>query len=1007
MVSIGRWVLLIFLQFSVLHLSHSQSQNTSQSASLAEEQDYAFAYGLYSDGLYQLASGQFDAFLQKYPSSIKRLDAFFLSVECRFQQQQFDTAARLFARFLSEYPNSKLSDDAYLRMGESHLRLNKPELAIPSFKKILDSFSTSDLAGEAAYWAGDAYVRMHDFENGIKYYLLAYEHYPENRLRDYALYAIGWAYQTKGEYAPAVEWYKKLPVQFPQSTLISASLVRIGECSFAMREYRKAIDDLRASRAGIKGSDERGEADYLIAESYYHLAEFDQARRMYEQFLIDHPEHKLSRDVTYALGWCHLKLNNYLLAESTFDKAAVGNDGPALAALFRRGTAEKLGGKPDEALGTWADVIARGPRSEWTDNALLETGVVLYERDEFAKALPQFQRIVTEFPSSDVLADASRMLGECHVALGDFRAAKEAFARAVGIDTAPYETRANALYQLAWSQYKLDQRTEAIETFSQFIADFSKHPKSHDAMFWRAEAAYQLGRYDDALKDYDAVSGAASSKRDDALYGAGYALYKGGNYKEASVRFDRLVSVSPGSRFSFDARVRLADCYFFLKDYKSAEGAYRTVVRQFSERADRDYPMYQLGQTSFRLNNYEDALRQFQGVVAMTASPLADDAQYAIGWLWFQGKNYDEAISQFRTLIQKFPQSDLVARAHYSIGDAFYNQQNYAQAEQSYRAVLRGFPKSPLVVDAISGIQYCLLAQGKQQEALAVIDAFVRENPGSAESQALLLKKGDLLFSQKQFEAAIKEYRAFLDRYPQSPLVANAWYWIGRSYEGLNRILDAATAFERGGDFEGGSAKIRAESYLQAGESYRALKSYDKARQALRSVETLGRGTDLAPESLYLQGRVSEEAGDMPSALQQYNAVITQFQTSLAADKARISLARIYLRETNYADALNLAEQVATSRTDQFGAEAQYVVGLHYAQQGDWQNAIPAYLRVRYIFPSQEEWLARAYLGLGEAYEATDDVRRAREAYQSVTKMERYPAQAAEARKRLQRLERP
>lgn len=1003
----GGLVLVILSLHFPIQTVVSQTPPAGNPTSLAEEQDYAFAYGLYGDGLFQLATVQFDAFLEKYPASLKRLDAFFLSVESRFQQQQFDTAAKLFARFLAEYPSSRLSDDAHLRMGEAYLRLNKPEAALPSFKKVLDDFGSSDLAGEAAYWTGDAYVRMRDYENGIKYYTMAFEHYPKNRLRDYALYAVGWAYQTKGEYAIAVEWYKKLPRQFPESGLISASLVRIGECYYSLREYRKAIEELTASHKGISRPEEQGEAEYLIGEAHYNLAEYEAARGWYEQFLKNHPDHKLARDVAYALGWTHLKMNNFLQAESTFDQISTGNDALASSALFRRGVAERLGGKPDEALATWSELLKRDPLGESSDNALYETGLVHYERNDHTGALTLFQKVTREFPASDVLADAYRMTGECQVAQSDFRAAKEAFARTVGMSDVPFDTRANALYQLGWSQYKLEQRREAVQTFGQFLQEFPGHPKSPDAQFWKAEAAYQEGKYEEALGDYDAVTRSSSSKKPDAWYGAGYSLYKIGRYKEASVRFERLLAEDPSGRFGFDARVRLADCYYFLKDYRSAEGAYRAVLRQFADRKDRDYAMYQLGQTYFRLNNNEDALRQFQGVVGLKDSPLADDAQYAIGWLWFQGKNYDEAIREFRNLLQKFPQSELAARAHYSIGDALYNQQQYGPAEQSYREVLRKFPQNPLVVDAISGIQYCLLAQGKQQEALSVIDAFVKENPGSAEAQALLLKKGDLLFSQKQFDAAIKEYRGFTDRYSQSPLQAHAWYWIGRSYEGLSRMLDAANAFERAASLENGAARIRAEASLQAGEAYRTLKSYDKSRQALAQAEKLGSGSELALEAVYLQGRVSEESGDLASAIRSYNAVIARSPDSMPSDKARVALARMYVRETNYSEAKTLAEQVATNRTDQLGAEAQYVIGLQFSQQGDWANAIPAYLRVRYIFPAHEEWLAKAYLGLGEAYEATDDMRRAKEAYQAVVKMDRQTDSVAEARKRLRKMESP
>lgn len=994
----------VFISVLLWAQAAAQVPNGGRSASMAEEQDYAFAYGLYSDGLYQLAAEQFEQFLRKYPSSMKRLDAFYLSVECRFQQQQFDTAAKLFGRFLSEYPDSRLSDDALLRLGEAHIRVGKPDLALPYLKRILDEFPDGGLAADAAYWTGEAFVRLGEYENGIKYFLMAVEHYPDSRVRDYALYAVGWAYQTKKEYPKAIEWYRKLPAQFPSSDLIPASKVRIGECYFGMREYRQAIRELSVSRAGIVRDAELGEALYLIAESHYQLAEYDEARKAYETTLATVPDHRLTPDVIYALGWTYLKLNNFSMAEATFDRIASGSEPLATSALLRRGVAERLGGKADAALRSWSEVLRRDPKGPNADNALYETGLVLYEADSISAAQSLFERVIREFPDSDVRADAYRMLGECLVIRSEFRKAQEAFAAAVSLADASFEARTNALYQLGWSAFKVGEYRAATEAFTQFLEQYPEHPKAAEARHWRGESFYRMNDYTAAVRDFDAVGG-SSPRREEALYGAGYALFKQGNYDGAAQRLNRLLTEFPSGKFTFDARVRLADCYFFQKDYKGAEAAYRTVIRQFSERADRDYAMYQLGQSYFRLGNLDDALRQFQGIQTdLPSSSLADDAQYAIGWLWFQGKNYDEAIREFRVLLQKYPESDLGARTLYSIGDAYYNQQNYPAAEQSYRDVLRRYPKSSYVADAISGIQYCLLAQGKQEQALAVIDAFVRENPGSADAQGLLLKKGDLLFSQKQYDAAVREYRGFAERYAESPLRANAWFWIGRSYEMLGRMLDAASAFDRAAAIPNATVRIRAEASFQSGEAYRALKSYEKAAEAYQQAVTAGKGTTIASDAAFRLGTVSEERGDIADALQKYNGVIAAHPGTEASDRAKLALARIYIRETNYAEAEALATQVATTRTDRIGAEAQYLIGLQFAQQGDWANAIPAYLRVRYIFPSHEEWLAHAALGLGEAYEATDDFARAREAYQSVMRMEQQKDAAAEAQRRLKRM---
>jgi TolA-binding protein len=128
------------------------------------------------------------------------------------------------------------------------------------------------------------------------------------------------------------------------------------------------------------------------------------------------------------------------------------------------------------------------------------------------------------------------------------------------------------------------------------------------------------------------------------------------------------------------------------------------------------------------------------------------------------------------------------------------------------------------------------------------------------------------------------------------------------------------------------------------------------------------------------------ENGATDDAKAKYEFVVSKYPSTVEAARARTGLTRIASRGKEYAAAQRLAQEVATTRTDDVGAEAQYLSGEIYAQRGDWQNAITAFLRVRYVFPSHEIWLAKAYLGLGQAYERVNDVIKAKEAYQRVLK---------------------
>jgi TolA-binding protein len=282
-----------------------QEKQTDKIESVAEQQDYAFAKGLYRDSLYQLAAEQFSKFLEKHRVSIRREEISFLLAECYFQIGDLKNAVRSYAAFDEDYPRSSYLTISSVRLGQAELRQNHLQAAIKSFKSVLDRNAESDAAGEAAYWIGEAFLKSNDVDRAVKYYTLAYENYPKSRLRDYALFSLGWTYQKKEQYKLAADWYAKLLAEYPQSALSSSASVELGICCFHAKDYRRTITELSRSLSSNQDTDKKGEAAYLIAESHDMLGEYVEAQKGYESFLKLFPHHRQERDAMFALGWVY------------------------------------------------------------------------------------------------------------------------------------------------------------------------------------------------------------------------------------------------------------------------------------------------------------------------------------------------------------------------------------------------------------------------------------------------------------------------------------------------------------------------------------------------------------------------------------------------------------------------------------------------------------------------------------------------------------------------------
>ena len=977
------------------------------SAQLAEEQDFVFASSLFKDGVYQLAAEQFAKFLKKYPTSLKLADAAFLKCECSFQSGQYAEAAAGFSRFVKEHPSSPLTADGFFRIGESNLKLKRPSEAIAAFKVVTDRFGERDLAGEAAYWIGEAYIKSDDQNNALKYYSLAYENYPKNKLRDYALYSMGWTYQHKSDFAKGVEFYRRLITEFPESKLSASAKVRIGECLFYSKDYKNAIEELSKMRASILEPAEQGDADYLIAEAHYQIGEYSVAQSKYQAFLSAHPDHKLVREVLYALGWTLLKQKEYQKAATTFNKLVDGADALAHSGLFRRGTAEKLAGNTAAALTTFADVVQRSPQGEFSDNALYESGLISFEGKKTIEARNYFLRVVGEHSASDVFAESEWMLGECFLVESSFKDAHGWFSKAAAHPNASFEVKVNARYQAAWCLYKMKDYTASVSALKSFVGDFPKHPNAVKGRFWLAESEYQRGNYKEAQEAYRPLVEEPGEKQEEAMYGMGWSHFKMGQFDKAVDSFEKLVALFPKGKMVFDARLRLADAYFSQKDYKKAVSSYRTVIRTYPTNESVDYAHYQLAQAMLKQGNNAEAYQQFSELIRVfPKSNLADDAQYALGWINFQKKEYLEAVKEFQKLVSGFPNSELLPKGHYSMGDSYYNLEQFKAAEKSYREVVQQFPKSSYVVDAVTGIQHCLVAQGKSSQAVSVVDEYAKENANSSVGEELLLKKAELLFVEKKYPEAMKEYKSFTEKFPSSPNVAAAFYGLGKSLEAQDELTGAALTFEQAAGAQKASPQIASESMLKAIQIYSRLKKYDRAFDLMGKFEKDFKDAEVAPDAAYLKAVLFSENENHEEAKRQYESLVMRHPSSFAADKGRVALARMYLAGKNASAARDLAEKVASSRTDEYGAEAQFLTAEALAASSQWEEAVTAYLRVRYLFSSYDKWVAKSYLGLGASYEAMNDLREAKKAYQNVLRYKEQQDSVSEAQIRLKKLER-
>jgi len=128
----------------------------------------------------------------------------------------------------------------------------------------------------------------------------------------------------------------------------------------------------------------------------------------------------------------------------------------------------------------------------------------------------------------------------------------------------------------------------------------------------------------------------------------------------------------------------------------------------------------------------------------------------------------------------------------------------------------------------------------------------------SKEDQAREVKSYDAasnLFRRNDFPAAIEAFRAFVKDFPDSPLIANAGYWIGISYANMRDYKNALAAQEA------------------------LIAKYPQSPKA--------------PDALLAIAAVQAEQGDTGSARNTLEDIVARYPASEAAGKARTRLASL------------------------------------------------------------------------------------------------------------------
>ncbi|MDA0379277.1 MAG: tetratricopeptide repeat protein [Bacteroidetes bacterium] len=590
------------------------------------------------------------------------------------------------------------------------------------------------------------------------------------------------------------------------------------------------------------------------------------------------------------------------------------------------------------AILTLEQVLEGSPTPEQASIALYWMGESAYQLQRPDEAIGYLERIVREYPQSEVAPRAAYAIAFNQVQLGRYDQAAASFER-LNRQFASSAFAANMGLALAEVYYEIDDYRRAAEEIERRLPNLSGAARER-AIFLLAESQNQNRNHDQAIVNYRHFTegNPESEYFERALYGLAWNYHHEGAWQWAADNFQRVVDadyepLAGESAYYAGVNLRLAE------NMSGAVGAFRSFLDRWPDHRLADHGWMELGITLYQLRQWDQARDAFRTIVRRFPDSDLRGEALNLG-------NTEVALGNFDGAHEAFDEAIAMGTVDPSLGAAIifqkawlnYRNRIYDEAARDFLALFQSDPAGERAADAMFWAAESFFQDGDLAQAGTLFRRYLREQPSGQHRDAAQYALGWTYFRQADYASAIPHFEAFLDSFRD----------------------------------DAGTVPYRTDARLRLADSYFALKRYPEA------VRVYGRlsaeGDDYA---LYQIGQAYSNSGDAFEAMTTFRNLLEEYPGSEWREEARYSLGYLFFLNQEYDQAiLEYDALIGSYPLDPLAAKAQYGKGDAWFNAGDINAAVRAYQGVLSNYP-KSPFVADAAAGIQFALMAAGQEERA------------------------------
>ena len=667
---------------------------------------------------YNLAVDAFIDYLEKYPNSIRREEAYDYLVNIYVSIKNYQSAIASLERLDNrEGRLESVYQQLVYNLGIEQFQNQQYDMAIESLEKSAEINYNTTLSTRAKFWIAESYYRQRKYTKSIEQYnefllspgavLITEFHH--------AQYAIGYAYFKTKQYEEGASWFRKY-VNYRgnmDEARKSDAYIRTGDCYFISKKYYLSLEYYqKAIDLGLSNTDY---AIYQYAMAQFVMKNAEEQVELLTKLVTDYPE------------------SDYLDA-----------------AKYQLGRSAVTSGESQKAADYFADVIENYPYSTYKRKSMISLGGIQYNQGKNEDALAVLQQVVTEYPNYSDSKDALRIIESIYKETGRI-SDYEAYVEGLDFLNLSEATLDSLRYESAELQYQSGDCQRSAEGFKEYLERFEQPIFGVNANFYRAECMYREGKFEEAIVGYDYVLERGLNKFTEyAVVRAAEIRFKEKNYDEALKHYQRMEQVSEiqeNKRLSIIGQMR---CFYRTEQWMQAlEYGEKTLKMENIHESVRVQSEFVVAKSKAELGEFEEALTLYDALARSTQSEYSAKSRYNIAEILVQQERFDTAEVAIFELVNQTPTYEYwLAKGLILLADVYLVNEDSFQAKATLESILANFRGDQDLLDE---------AQEKLDEIIASEESPETDAPPMEIDFSDDYQQLDRLFDEEEEELLIDE----------------------------------------------------------------------------------------------------------------------------------------------------------------------------------------------------------------------------------------------------------